>query len=100
MAPLAPMFGMLASPGDPKASVTIVCVAVAARPAARYQKRNLTRPSDSSMLFPKIQRKSMLPRMCAHDACMNIEVNAPSYQGSGWICGVTGTWQGPETVQG
>ena len=27
----------------------------------------------------------MLPRMCSQLACMNIDVNTPSYQGSGWI---------------
>ena len=63
-------------------SVTTVCGAIAASPAARYQTRNRTLPMASSTLLPKIQRKSMLPRMCSQLACMNIQVNTPSYQGS------------------
>ena len=45
-----------------------------------YQKKKRTRPSESSMLLPKIQRKSMFPMMCSQLACMNIEVKTPSYQ--------------------
>ena len=55
--------------------------AVAATPAARYQSRKRTFPSASSTLLPKIQRNSMLPRMCSQPPCMNIDVNTLSYQG-------------------
>ena len=81
MAPLAPIFGMLASRTVPKVSVTKVCSAVAAIPAARYQSRNRTLPSASSTLLPKIQRNSMLPMMCSQLPCMNIELNVPSHHG-------------------
>ena len=63
-----------------------------------YQKKKRTCPSASSMLLPKIQRKSMLPRMCSQPACMNIAVKTPSYQGSGWNPG--GRWHGPWTAHG
>ena len=52
------------------------------------------------MLFPKIQRKSMLPRMCSQLACMNIPVKTPSYQGSGCTTNGTAMWHGPLTVHG
>ena len=100
IAPLAPMFGMLASVTLPAVSVITVCSAVAASPAAIYQTKKRTLPSASSTLLPKIQRKSMLPRMCSQLACMNIELNAPSYHGSGWIGIDTGMWHGPCTVHG
>src|SRR4051794_4895766 len=78
IAPLAPMFGMLASCVVPKCRVTTDCVAIAATPAARYQSRKRTLPSASSTLLPKIQRKSMFPRMCSQPPCMNIDVNVLS----------------------
>ena len=81
IAPLAPMFGMLAAGTPANSSVTNVCTAIATIPAARYQKRKPTWPSASSMLLPKIQRKSMLPRMWIQPPCMNIDVNVPSYHG-------------------
>jgi hypothetical protein len=52
------------------------------------------------MLLPKIQRNSMLKPMCCQLACMNIELNAPSYHGSGWIGIDAGTWHGPCTAHG
>ena len=43
---------------------------------------NLTRPIESSMLFPNTQRKSMFPAMWRIPPCMNIEVNSVTYQGA------------------
>src|SRR5438105_9539344 len=98
MAPLAPRLGTLASCSEPQWSVTQVCAAVAASPAATYQQKKRTRPSASSTLLPKIQRKSMLPMMCDQLACMNIELNAPSYHGR-WPCGA-GAMHGGESEHG
>jgi hypothetical protein len=98
IAPLAPMFGMLASRTVPNVRVTKVWSAVAATPAARYQSRNRTLPRASSMLFPKIQRNSMLPRMCTQLPCRNIEVNVPSHHDRCWVKTWLPTWmlsQGP-----
>src|SRR5437764_6710853 len=97
IAPLAPMFGMLASAAPPNCSVTKVCNAVAATPPRRYQTRKRTLPSASSTLFPKIQRKSMLPRMWIQLACMNIELKTVSTSSWWWRAMPT---QGPSTSQG
>ena len=98
IAPLAPMFGMLAPDFDANSSVMKVWSALAAMPAARYQKTNFTEPIASSTLLPKIHRNSMLPRMCSQLACMNMPVKTPSYHGSAWNPG--GRWHGPCTEQG
>ena len=37
-------------------------------------RRNRSRPIESSMLLPKIHRNSMLKMMCSQPPCMNIEV--------------------------
>src|SRR5919198_832903 len=50
IAPLAPMFGMLASCGPPHCRVTNVCSAVAAIPPTRYQNKKRTWPRASSTL--------------------------------------------------
>ena len=92
------MFGMLAARTPANASVTTVCAAIAATPAARYQTRKRTVPSASSTLLPKIQRKSMLPRMCSQLACMNIPVNTPCVPGQRMDAG--GRWHGPWSAQG
>ena len=98
IAPLAPMFGMLAALVPANSRVIAVCSANAARPAARYQARKPTEPIASSTLLPKIQRNSMFPRMCSQLACMNIPVKTPSYQGSAWKPG--GRRHGPSTAHG
>src|SRR3712207_1562160 len=93
------MFGMLASSGVPKLSVTNVCVAVAASPPARYQRRYRSLPSESSKLLPKIQRKSMLPMMCSQLPCMNVDGKAPSYHDPAALTACEPT-QGPSPRHG
>jgi len=100
IAPLAPMFGMLASSVLPNPSVIADCTAIAAMPAARYQKTKRSGPIASSTLLPKIHRKSMFPTMCSQLACMNMPVKTPSYHGSGCTANWTGTWHGPSIVHG
>ena len=57
------------------------------RAGRRSTKR--TRPIESSMLFPKIHRNSMLKMMCSQPPCMNIEVKIVRNQG-GWSSCSTG----------
>ena len=89
------MFGMLRSTSPANSIVTNDWSAVAESPAARYQRKKRTRPIASSTLLPKIQRKSMLPPMWIQLPCMNIDVNAPSYQGRWWSAAPS--THGPET---
>jgi len=99
IAPDAPTFGTLAPAAVEKASVTTLCTRIATRPAAMYQRKKRTGPSASSTLFPKIQRKSMFPRMWVQLTCRNIELNALSYQGRWWTS-VAGATHGPSTEHG